>query len=655
MIERPPAVVLTREGTQRTVVHLSWAATERGGVRSFYSPIVLSAGRYAGWNPIVDLGRLDAHGAGGSTAPRAIYLAGGVADGVDLRSVVLATANEATGHLLTARSRVLPLSLVAFSDEARNHLIGVGGGWRRTPRELADEVAGYLEELDEEVHVGARAYLTRAARAFILKNAGVITPTEALADALRRHLLEAGASLLGQEFEAAPETCGLIEVGPRRRRADRARGARARDLPHPRSSAARDRRRRGRDPRFARRRAGPAHLARRRRALVPLERRRSVERGAVDRSRRRRRAALEVARSIADTCSRSAVAEQLAAPAGWYASGLDAPPSPRASLPVHPIERRPHGDGLPRPARRPPTRTAPPSSCTTAPRSPTPISTPKPTGSPTRCSGSGLASGDKCTTVGYNSTHHSIVGAGRQATDPGVAADELPAHAGGDRVPAQPLRHQDPLLGAGAGREDRVGGGALPQGAAQGGVGHGRRAEGLDPLRRSDRARLERAAADRGRAHRAVDDLHRGHHRQPEGRLPRQGRRPQGDHGPVRLVRSAPRRRSSRGRAALPLGAGLVRRAPPDPRRHRRPDAPLRPRARAAPDPGAPRQQHLHGAHAAQAHRVAARGACSAPTTSPACTRSWWRRRPARSRSSAASWTCSGRCSTSSTAPRRPA
>jgi hypothetical protein len=214
VIERPPSVVLTREGTQRTVVHLSWVAGEHGGVRSFYSPIVLAAGKFAGWNPIIDVGRLDAHAAAASVSTREILLAGNVADGVDLRSVVLAAANEATGHLLTVRSRVLPLSLVSFSDEARNHLIGVGGSWRRSPRELADEVAGYLEELEEEVHVGARAYLTRAARAFIVKNAGVITPTEALADALRQHLLEAGASLLGQEFEAAPETCGLVEVGP---------------------------------------------------------------------------------------------------------------------------------------------------------------------------------------------------------------------------------------------------------------------------------------------------------------------------------------------------------------------------------------------------------------------------------------------------------
>ena len=33
-------------------------------------------------------------------------------------------------------------------------------------------------------------------------------------DSLRKHLLESGASLLGQEFEAAPESCGLLEVGP---------------------------------------------------------------------------------------------------------------------------------------------------------------------------------------------------------------------------------------------------------------------------------------------------------------------------------------------------------------------------------------------------------------------------------------------------------
>jgi hypothetical protein len=213
VIEAPPTVVLTRESTQRTVVHLAWAATEHGGTRSFYSPIVLFRGAYAGWNPIVDLGRLDPHAPAASTAPSALYRAGGVAAGVDLRSVVLATANEATGHLLTARSRVLPLGLVAFADEARNHLIGVGA-WRRTPRELADEVAKHLQEIEQEIHAGARAFLGRAAHDFILENASVITSTEELAAALRRHLLEAGASLLSQEFETAPQTCSLVEVGP---------------------------------------------------------------------------------------------------------------------------------------------------------------------------------------------------------------------------------------------------------------------------------------------------------------------------------------------------------------------------------------------------------------------------------------------------------
>ncbi len=93
----------------------------------------------------------------------------------------------------------------------------------------------------------------------------------------------------------------------------------------------------------------------------------------------------------------------------------------------------------------------------------------------------------------------------------------------------------------------------------------------------------------------------------PKGAYRAKGADPKAITEPVRLVRSAAGRRSSRGRTALPLGAGLVRRAPSDPRRHRRPDAPLRSRARAAPDPGAQGQQHLHGAHAAQAHRVAAR------------------------------------------------
>jgi hypothetical protein len=214
-VERPPSIVLTRDAAQRTVLHLAWSADERGGVRSFYSPVVLFHGEYAGWNPIVDLGRMDPHPPASPSPPAsAVYRAGGVADGVDVRSVVIASASDATGHLLTARSRVLPMGLVAFSDEARNHLIGVGGTWRRSARELADEMAMYLEELEHEIHVGARIYLARAARTFIVKNASLIGEPEELGDALRRHLLEAGASLLSQEFETAPLTCGLIEVGP---------------------------------------------------------------------------------------------------------------------------------------------------------------------------------------------------------------------------------------------------------------------------------------------------------------------------------------------------------------------------------------------------------------------------------------------------------
>ncbi|HVR29473.1 MAG TPA: hypothetical protein VMS86_08055 [Thermoanaerobaculia bacterium] len=215
VIERPPSIVLTRDSPLRTVLHVAWSAEERAGVRTFYSPVVLFHGEYAGWNPRLELGLLDSHpAAAASPPPGTVYRAGGVSDGVDLRSVVLAFANDTTGHLLTARSRVLPMGLVAFSDEARNHLIGVGGTWRRTARELADDVADHLGGLAQEVHVGARAYLARAARAFVLENAGVIATIEELGDALRRHLLEAGASLLGQEFETAPQTCGLVEVGP---------------------------------------------------------------------------------------------------------------------------------------------------------------------------------------------------------------------------------------------------------------------------------------------------------------------------------------------------------------------------------------------------------------------------------------------------------
>ena len=113
----------------------------------------------------------------------------------------------------------------------------------------------------------------------------------------------------------------------------------------------------------------------------------------------------------------------------------------------------------------------------------------------------------------------------RQASHPGVAADEPPAHAGGDRVPAQPPDTK--ILFSGPEQVEKIESVA----ARCPNVLH-KVAWGMDEvpkgwLRFDDLiARVERTAADRGRPHRAVDDLHRGAPPATPRGLPRQGPTP---------------------------------------------------------------------------------------------------------------------------------
>lgn len=214
-LDGPPAVTLLRESEHRTVLHLLWSEAEStGAARSYYSPLVLFRGRYIGWSPILTLGSLDLHDAGGSALPENLSIFGAprLRRGVDDGSAIIAFASPSTSHLVSARSRILPPALITLADEARNHLVGVGV--RRQKTALAAEVRSFLNQLDVQLHDATRSYLARSAYVFIRAYANDFDSLEVLGNALRWHLIAEGATLLGQAFTAVPTHCGILAVGP---------------------------------------------------------------------------------------------------------------------------------------------------------------------------------------------------------------------------------------------------------------------------------------------------------------------------------------------------------------------------------------------------------------------------------------------------------
>lgn len=206
----PPEVLLVRESDERVVVHLTFA--QAGSGAPYYAAVVLYEGRYVGWNPVLPLASFDS-ASSSAGAPAAARMPPIVDRGSDQRSAVVGFLSADAGRVLSLRSRVLPMALISFADEARNHLIGVGT-WHRSAGELATAVASHLAELEAAVHPGARSYLRRQAAAFVGEHVEDYGTLHELADALRRHLIREGASLLNQEFTPEPASCRLIEVGP---------------------------------------------------------------------------------------------------------------------------------------------------------------------------------------------------------------------------------------------------------------------------------------------------------------------------------------------------------------------------------------------------------------------------------------------------------
>ncbi len=113
----------------RSVLHAVWWERAAGGSESIqYTPIVLEAGAYVGWNPVYRLNDLDPAGAAppSPAAGASLYSSPSLSRGKDLHTVMVAFANQESARLLTVEARVLPGELGLIADRLHDAVIDTG-------------------------------------------------------------------------------------------------------------------------------------------------------------------------------------------------------------------------------------------------------------------------------------------------------------------------------------------------------------------------------------------------------------------------------------------------------------------------------------------------------------------------------------------------
>lgn len=136
-----PLVLITRDAYEvptvadgivqrnRSVLHVVWWERAAGGSESIqYTPIVLEAGAYVGWNPVYRLNDLDPAGSAASSPAlgQSLYSSPSLSRGKDLHTVMVAFANQESARLLTVEARVLPGELGLIADRLHDAVIDVG-------------------------------------------------------------------------------------------------------------------------------------------------------------------------------------------------------------------------------------------------------------------------------------------------------------------------------------------------------------------------------------------------------------------------------------------------------------------------------------------------------------------------------------------------
>ncbi len=201
----------------RTVIHVVWREGDTAGSRLFYTPVILEAGQYLGWNPVVALTDLESDDAEAASPPEsaALLRAPVLVAGRDINSAIVAFASPTTGRLITLEVRLLPGEIGFLADYFRGQIIDVGVMDRSDVEALAQRFRGQIIDIGARLNPGTvDVFADRASRALLdLFDADPKVPVNDLGDKFRGQIIDIGVRLLGGPgLQAAPSK--LVEVDP---------------------------------------------------------------------------------------------------------------------------------------------------------------------------------------------------------------------------------------------------------------------------------------------------------------------------------------------------------------------------------------------------------------------------------------------------------
>jgi len=204
------------QSRNRTVIHVLWREEGSAGSGLFYTPVILEAGKYVGWNPVVALADLEPELTGEPEPEAADLLRNPVlAPGQDIYSAIIAFASPASGRMITVEARLLPGELGFLADDIRGDIIEIGSHDRGAIATLAKSFAAEIVETAHQLNSDVVQHFADLARAAVVADydAKPDQPPGALADHVRADIIEIGDRLLGGPGPHGLP-CELLEVGP---------------------------------------------------------------------------------------------------------------------------------------------------------------------------------------------------------------------------------------------------------------------------------------------------------------------------------------------------------------------------------------------------------------------------------------------------------
>lgn len=202
----------------RTVIHVAWWEESPEGGRVYYTPVILAAGFYAGWNPVVALDTVS------PAAPEAVAAAVSpqlaralvLAPGRDLGSVVIGFVDPTTSRLSSIEARVLPGEIGFLADGFRSQIIDIGARNRDRIVSLADTFRSQIIDIGVRFNGGILSYFADRAAATLVEmyDAAPNRPLTALADEFRSQIIDIGVDLLGGPGNVAAAPAMVVEVAP---------------------------------------------------------------------------------------------------------------------------------------------------------------------------------------------------------------------------------------------------------------------------------------------------------------------------------------------------------------------------------------------------------------------------------------------------------